>query len=190
MTLALACECDDYSIVVVTDSAVSYGDHRVIMPGSKLVRSGEAYIGTAGSDWAIMAALSDFPRKETHDPSNPWDLAEHIRFVARQNKLEDKIPQLDVEFLFVRPSYLEMNVTPRISIVTGEGAVYDCSDNAYACVGSGTTSASPVMDYAFAAKRCRKRTQTRVKQELLEVMRLTERYHDAVYKPFSPVVVP
>ena len=62
----------------------------------------------------------------------------------------------------------------------GQGEVF--GDYEYACIGSGSTTAWPLLDALY--KRVRNKTEYNTKKMLGEVMRLTEKYDATVYRPF------
>ena len=162
MTLCIAAKFDT-GVVCVTDTAISYGDNRFHTPTIKGEHRWDGFIMYAGEPWLCHEVVWDATSLTTNAV---------IKGLAQKYKDgDDQHPAFPAEFLQANFDSLYL---------LGQGEVF--GDYEYACIGSGSTTAWPLLDALY--KRVRNKTEYNTKKMLGEVMRLTEKYDATVYRPF------
>jgi len=162
MTLGIAAKYND-GVVCVTDTAITYSDNRFHTPTIKGGHRWDGFIMYAGEPWLCHEVVWDAGLQTTNDV---------VKALANKYKGDDDgHPVFPAEFL---------KATYNSIYILGQGEVF--GDYDYACIGSGSTTAWPLLDALY--KRVRNKTEYNTKKMLGEVMRLTEKYDTTVYRPF------
>jgi hypothetical protein len=162
VTVCIAAKYDG-GTVCVSDTAISYGENRFHTPTIKGAHRWDGFIMYAGEPWLCHEVVWDTSPCLTNDV---------IKLLAAKYKDDDTShPEFPAEFLAT---------TAESIYIMGQGEIF--GDYDYACIGSGSTTAWPLLDALY--KRVRNRTKSNTKKMLGEVMRLTEKYDPTVYRPF------
>ena len=162
MTLCIAAKFDTV-VVCVTDTAITYSDNRFHTPTIKGGHRWDGFIMYAGEPWLCHEVVWD---------AGPNTTNEVIKTLAQKYKDDDDgHPVFPAEFLHARWDGIH---------ILGQGEMF--GDYDYACIGSGSATAWPLLDALY--KRVRNKTEYNTKKMLGEVMRLAEKYDTTVYRPF------
>jgi ATP-dependent protease HslVU (ClpYQ) peptidase subunit len=164
MTICIAAKYDG-GILCASDTALTYGDNRFHTPQIKGGHRWDGYVLYAGETWLCHEVLWD---------STTQDLNTVIRTAAfRYKDAETGHPVFPAEFIQI--SYETGGI-----YLLGQGDVFGPYD--YACIGSGSSTAWPVLDVLY--RRLRTHSRQQIRRVLQETMRMCERYDSNVYRPF------
>ena len=162
MTLCIAARFNN-GVVCVTDTAITYADNRFHTPSIKGGHRWDGFVMYAGEPWLCHEVLWN---------DSPETLNRVIKDLANKYKDDDDgHPVFPAEFIQASADSI---------YILGQGEVF--GDYDYACIGSGSTTAWPLLDALY--KRVRNKTEHNTKKMLAEVMRLAEKYDTTVYRPF------
>jgi ATP-dependent protease HslVU (ClpYQ) peptidase subunit len=168
MTCCLAAKCDG-GVVVASDSLITIGDTRLIMPSIKGIEYGELFILFAGELSAIQKLLSAEPNPDS-------EFNELTQFQYRIWEMKKELKADAFEFLVV-------DADCDLHLLSGHGDVVSGYDSA--CCGSefGWLGLDLVMP------DIRKNTPGAVKARLLKVLRAVARRDRTVDGPFYTEVL-
>ena len=175
MTCVVGCVCSDGRVVVVSDSAISYGGYRRLMSEGKWWDMGCLLIGEAGSDFAISRIRAKTGECKTwEDLVDPYTFGALVREVQTEVKGQGGTESIEAEL---------MHVSTTIHVVGGDGGI--SGPYPYTAIGDGMMPALPLMDALLHEKRIgKKRTVQKVTNALLEIMGLVASYVESVEAPF------
>ena len=175
MTCVMACLCEDGRTVVVSDSAIGYGDgYRRLMSEGKWWDMGCLLTGESGTDFALSRIRQKtVKKKKWEELRDPYTFSELVCEVQTEVKGEDGPEPLEAELL---------HVSDRLHVIGGDGGI--TGPFPYTAVGHGATIALPLMDAMLHPRYIKKRTVAKVTNRLLEIMKIVASYADSVCEPF------